>query len=90
MALGSTQPQTEMSTRNLAGGKGRPADILTAICEPIVQTVWEPGFDLRSDCVGSVDKMVLGAGFLPSTSISPASSHCIECFAVTYHPGLVQ
>jgi hypothetical protein len=25
MALGSTQPQTEMSTRKLSGGKGRPA-----------------------------------------------------------------
>jgi hypothetical protein len=25
MALGSTQPLTEMSTRNLPGGKGRPA-----------------------------------------------------------------
>jgi hypothetical protein len=39
MALGSTQPQTEMGTRNLPGGKGRPArgaDNLTAICEPIV------------------------------------------------------
>jgi hypothetical protein len=39
MALGSTQPQTEMSTRNLPGGKGWPArkvDNLTAICEPIV------------------------------------------------------
>jgi hypothetical protein len=38
MALGSTQPLTEMSTMNLLGGKGRPerkAD-LTAICEPIV------------------------------------------------------
>jgi hypothetical protein len=35
MALGSTQPVTEMSTRNLPGGKGRPArkaDNLTAIC----------------------------------------------------------
>jgi hypothetical protein len=40
MALGSTQPPTEMSTRNLPVGKGRPAretDNLTAICEPIVQ-----------------------------------------------------
>jgi hypothetical protein len=40
MALGSTQPLTEMSTRNLPGGKERPtrkADNLTAICEPIVQ-----------------------------------------------------
>jgi hypothetical protein len=39
MALGSTQPLTEMSTRNLLGGKGRPvrgADNLIAICELIV------------------------------------------------------
>jgi hypothetical protein len=39
MALGSTQPLTEMSTRNLPGGKGRPAreaGHLTAICEPTV------------------------------------------------------
>jgi hypothetical protein len=38
MALGSTQPLTEISTRNLPKGKGRPArkaDNLTAICEPI-------------------------------------------------------
>jgi hypothetical protein len=45
MALGSTQPLTEISTRNLPGGKGRPvrkADNLTAICEPIVQKMWEP------------------------------------------------
>jgi hypothetical protein len=39
MALGSTQPLTEMSTRNLRGGEKRPArkaDNLTAICESIV------------------------------------------------------
>jgi hypothetical protein len=43
VALGSTQPLTEMSTRNLwgggGGGKGQPvrrADNLTAICEPLV------------------------------------------------------
>jgi hypothetical protein len=39
MGLGSTQPLTETSTRNLPGVKGRPerkADNLTAICEPIV------------------------------------------------------
>jgi hypothetical protein len=39
MALGSTQPLTEMSNRNLPGGKGRlacKADNLTAICEPII------------------------------------------------------
>jgi hypothetical protein len=40
MALGSTQPLTEMSIRNLPGGLRRPArksHNLTAICEPIVQ-----------------------------------------------------
>jgi hypothetical protein len=39
MALGSTEHLTEMSTRNIPGGKERPAleaDNLTAICEPIV------------------------------------------------------
>jgi hypothetical protein len=39
MALGSTQRLTEMSTRNLPGGKGLPvrkADNLNAICESIV------------------------------------------------------
>jgi hypothetical protein len=33
-----------MSTRNLPGGKGRPApkaDNLAAICEPIVQIMWD-------------------------------------------------
>jgi hypothetical protein len=37
--LGSTQPLTKMSTRNLPGGKerlARGADNLTAICKPIV------------------------------------------------------
>jgi hypothetical protein len=39
MDLGSTQPLTEMRTRNLPGGKERPAredDNFTAICEPTV------------------------------------------------------
>jgi hypothetical protein len=45
MALGSTQPLTEMSTRNIPGGEGRQtrkAHNLTAICEPIVYKMWEP------------------------------------------------
>jgi hypothetical protein len=45
MALGSTRPLTEMNTRNLPGGKGRPAreaDNLTSICETTVQKMWEP------------------------------------------------
>jgi hypothetical protein len=39
MSLGSTQPLTKINTRNLPGGKGRPAhkaENLTAICVLIV------------------------------------------------------
>jgi hypothetical protein len=39
MAIGSTQPLTEMSTRNVPGGKGRPVHKiynLAAICKPII------------------------------------------------------
>jgi hypothetical protein len=45
MALRSTQPLAEMSTRNILAGKGWPAhkaDNLTAMCEPIVYKMWEP------------------------------------------------
>jgi hypothetical protein len=45
LTLGSTQSLTEMSTRNIPGGKGRPArkaDNLTVICESIVEKMWEP------------------------------------------------
>jgi hypothetical protein len=44
MALGSTQPVTELSTRNLPGGEERSAskaDNLIAICEPSVSKMWE-------------------------------------------------
>jgi hypothetical protein len=42
MALGFTQPLTEMITRNLPGVKVRPVlkvDNPTAICEPIAYTL---------------------------------------------------
>jgi hypothetical protein len=45
MALDSTQHLTEMSTKNLPGGRRRPtrkADNLTSICEPIIKKMWEP------------------------------------------------
>ena len=45
VALRSTHPLTEMSTKNILGGKGRPAcraDNHAAIYEPIVYKVWEP------------------------------------------------
>jgi hypothetical protein len=45
MALGSTQPLIEMSTRNLPGGKGRSArkvDKFNAICEPTLVNAGAP------------------------------------------------
>jgi hypothetical protein len=45
VVLGSTQPITEISIRNLPGDKARPArksDNLTAICEPIVWNIRDP------------------------------------------------
>jgi hypothetical protein len=44
MVLGSTQPLTEMSTRNLPAANGRSAhkaDNLTAICVRIIYKMWE-------------------------------------------------
>jgi hypothetical protein len=38
MDLGSTQPLTEMSTRNLPGGKGRPARGLTTLPPSVSRT----------------------------------------------------
>jgi hypothetical protein len=42
--IGSTQPVTEMSTRNILLGKGpaRMADNLTAIHKPIIWKIWKP------------------------------------------------
>jgi hypothetical protein len=63
MALGSTQPLTEMSTRNLPGGgrdKGWPArktDNLTTICEPIVSQPYGSSWPLT--------EMALHFFFLP-------------------------
>jgi hypothetical protein len=56
MALVSTQPLTEMSTRNLLWCIGRPArkaHNLTAIWEPIVWNIWEPrGInESESECI---------------------------------------
>jgi hypothetical protein len=45
ISLGSTEPLTEMSIRNLPGGKvqsTRKADNLTAIFDPMVYNMWEP------------------------------------------------
>jgi hypothetical protein len=62
MALRSTQPLTKMSTRDLAGGKGRPArgaDNLAAICEPMA--VWPPRLPCRISERPQVKVVKLGA-----------------------------
>jgi hypothetical protein len=44
MVLGSIQPLTEMSTKNLPLGKGqlaRKAENLSTICEPIAKIMWD-------------------------------------------------
>jgi hypothetical protein len=45
MAQGSTQPVTDMNTRNLPGGierSGHKADNFTAFFESVVWKMWEP------------------------------------------------
>jgi hypothetical protein len=59
MAPGSTQFPTEMSTRNLPGGKGPPArkaDNLTAIYEPIVscRKSFTFTFEVTNDAVSTL------------------------------------
>jgi hypothetical protein len=53
MALGSTQPLTEMSTSRLPGDKGRlarKADNLTVIRKLIVYKIWEESQSLTTWC----------------------------------------
>jgi hypothetical protein len=42
MALRSTLPLTEMRTRNIPGGKGRPEPKADNLYEPIVWEMWRP------------------------------------------------
>jgi hypothetical protein len=51
MALGSTQPLTEMSTRNLPRAKGRPARRLTTSMPPVSRLARECGsLDISQPC----------------------------------------
>jgi hypothetical protein len=60
MALGSTQPLTEMSIRNLSGGKGRPArkaDKFSDCIEKCVrfdvsQPYWPPIYVIQNPAIG--------------------------------------
>jgi hypothetical protein len=70
------------STRNLPGGKRRPArmaDNLTAICKPSLYTRpgFKPGFGHVGFCDGQKWRW---DRFSPRTSVSPANLHSI-CFS---------
>jgi hypothetical protein len=58
MALGSTQPLTVMSARNLPGDKGRrvhKADNLTAACGPLRPVTGIPFYLLQNRGMGEAD-----------------------------------
>jgi hypothetical protein len=81
MVLGSTQTLTDMNTRNLPGGKGRPtrnADNLTFICQLIVKKIWEP---LRVTTL-SLSAVSYKDSFLPPIpNISTSSVFVFQSFA---------
>jgi hypothetical protein len=80
MALGSTQPLTEMSTRNLPGRKERPvrkADNLTAICETSLYKIWRP----RRLTTLWASKLVTG-------SVLPNSNRCSSCKSLFFPPNI--
>jgi hypothetical protein len=60
MALGQTQPLTEMSTRNLPGGKGWPAGVGLITSPPSVNRLYRTR--RRLDVYGST-RSVSGIGF---------------------------
>jgi hypothetical protein len=79
-ALGSTQLVTEMSTRNLHGGKKRPVgrtDKLAVICEP---NIWKCGsLNLSQHCTGiTLPFYISGHG---GTYASTKLRFCRSCLA---------
>jgi hypothetical protein len=71
MILGSIQPVTEMSTRNLPGSKGRSAhkaDNLTAICKLTVWKMWNP--QISQPCGPSWPVTGIALPFKPPQSAS--------------------
>jgi hypothetical protein len=76
---------TEMSTKDLPGGKGQPAreaDNLIAVYEPFVYKMWEP----RRLCGPELEHMfssLWGGGFLVSRccSVCVVMRHCLSASA---------
>jgi hypothetical protein len=67
MALGSTQPLTEMSTRNLTGGKGRPTS--------------RPSVKGQSRSCGSLDVSLTYGPPRPITKMALRFNYCGLCEA---------
>jgi hypothetical protein len=90
MALVSTQSLTEMSTRNLPGGKGRPArkpDNLTAICEPIVYIMNVPRrlTTLWASMACYRDSFTLPLPFIMGNMYTPFIRPYFTCFGSLSH-----
>jgi hypothetical protein len=86
MVWGSTQPLTEMSTRNLPGGKGRPAreaDNLSAICEP---TVWRKCDRLDVSQLCGPSPLVIGIAFFDVLN----SSKTVNLITQRFHENNLQ
>jgi hypothetical protein len=79
MALGSTQPLTDMSTRNLPGDKGwqvHKADNLTTICEPQrVTTLWASTACYRDSYINIIRRRTT-TNIIIYTSIKVSQKRC--------------
>jgi hypothetical protein len=85
MAVGSTRPLTEMSTRNLPGAKGSRRVRLTTLppsMSRLYRKMWEP--QRLTTLWASTACHRESFMFWPFISVSPANSHSTNCSAFVY------